>query len=483
MHLHRRIKIQLAIFAVVTLTAGGIMIFGFIKLPAMLFGVGRYTVTVELPTAAGLYNSANVTYRGTEVGRVTDVRVTDAGVEAQLSLNSDVPIPSDLDAEVHSVTSIGEQYVALSPRGSGSAPLKNGDVVPMTRTSVPPDVNRLLDGTNRGLQAIPRDNLKTAVDESYTAIGGLGPELSRLVQGSTTLAIDARANLESETSLIDHIGPVLDSQAATADAIEGWASHLATVSKQLQEQDASVAGLLDTGGRAADEARQLFERLRPTLPVLLANLTSVGDVAVTYQPGIEQLLVLVPQTVSEFQGISVANYNTKQDYKGAYMDFNLNFNLPPPCTTGFLPAQQVRSPVFEDYPDRPAGDLYCRIPQDSSITAVRGVRNSPCATVPGKRAPTVAMCESDAPYVPLNDGTNWKGDPNATLSGQSIPQLPEGNLQAQNQSPPETMPLPVAQYDPATGTYVGPDGKIYTQSNLAQTAGERTWQSMLTPPG
>ena len=36
----------------------------------MMFGIGRYTVTVELPRAAGLYASGNVTYRGTEVGRV-----------------------------------------------------------------------------------------------------------------------------------------------------------------------------------------------------------------------------------------------------------------------------------------------------------------------------------------------------------------------------------------------------------------------------
>ena len=30
------------------------------------------------------------------------------------------------------------------------------------------------------------------------------------------------------------------------------------------------------------------------------------------------------------------------------------------------------------------------------------------------------MCESNEYYVPLNDGYNWKGDPNATLSGQPI---------------------------------------------------------------
>ncbi len=45
------------------------------------------------------------------------------------------------------------------------------------------------------------------------------------------------------------------------------------------------------------------------------------------------------------------------------------------------------------------------------------------------------------------------------------------------------MPIAAAEYDPATGTYVGPDGRLYNQANLAQTAPmDRTWQSMLMPP-
>ena len=60
------------------------------------------------------------------------------------------------------------------------------------------------------------------------------------------------------------------------------------------------------------------------------------------------------------------------------------------------------------------------------------------------------MCESDEQYVPLNDGYNWKGDPNATMSGQDIPQLPPGS------ATPE-------------------------QSAAAPGPGEKTWQSMLLP--
>ena len=479
MHLDRRIRIQLVIYVVITLVAGVVMAVGYIRLPAM-FGVGRYSVTVELPRAAGLYPGGNVTYRGTEVGRIDQVKLTESGVAAVLSLRSDIAIPSDLEAQVHSVSSVGEQYMALLPGNGASASLKNGDVIPVSRTSVPPDINGVVETLNTGLQAIPRENLRTVVDESYTAVGGLGPELARLVQGSTRVVSDARKNIDAITALVDQSAPVLDSQVDTADAISAWSAHLATVTDELRAHDDDMSDVLAKGGPAIDEARQLFERLQPTVPILMANLVSLGDVAVAYQPNIEQILVLLPQGTAELQGASLASHDTKQDYKGTHVDFNLNINLPPPCTTGFLPAQQRRPAALQDYPDPPAGDVYCRIPQDSDLVAVRGARNTPCATVPGKRAPTVKMCESDEQYVPLNEGTNWKGDPNATLSGQGIPQLPPGSPPPPAAAMPP--PLAVAEYDPATGAYVGPDGKVYTQANLAQNGQGQTWQSMLIPP-
>jgi phospholipid/cholesterol/gamma-HCH transport system substrate-binding protein len=492
MRLTKLIRIQLAIFVVISVVAAALMVFGYVKVPALL-GFGQYTVALQLPRAGGLYKNGNVTYRGTEVGRVAEVHLTDTGVDAILSLRSDIPIPSDLDAQVHSVSGAGEQYVALIPRSNTSRPLKSGDVIPVDRSSVPPDISELLDATNKGLQAIPHDNLKIMVDESATAVGSLGPQLSRIVKGSTTLAIDARANLDPLTSLIDQAKPVLDSQADSTQAIHAWARHLADLTRQLQSNDNGVAGFLQKTPAAADEGQQLLDRLKPTLPVLLANLVSIDRVAITYQPAIEQVLVLLPLGTANMQGAGVADRDTK--HPGTYIDFNLNLNVPPACNTGFLPIQQMRTANFEDAPARPAGDLYCRIPQDSPITAVRGARNYPCLTRPGKRAPTVKMCESDEQYVPLNDGFNWKGDPNATLSGQDVPQLPPGSVPAQaipapgggRPSPPpgaQPPPIPAAEYDPASGTYLGPDGHTHTQPDLARHgANPPTWQQLIAPPG
>jgi phospholipid/cholesterol/gamma-HCH transport system substrate-binding protein len=42
-------------------------------------------------------------------------------------------------------------------------------------------------------------------------------------------------------------------------------------------------------------------------------------------------------------------------------------------------------------------------------------------------------------------------------------------------------PVVAVPYDPATGDYIGPDGRRYTQADLAHP-GNKTWQSMLVPP-
>ncbi len=482
--LSRTIWMQLAVLAVVTLISTGIMVFNYIDLPALL-GYGRYTVSVDMPASGGLYPSSVVSYRGTEIGRVSSIDVTPKGVRAILTLEKGSPIPGDVTASVHSRSAVGEQFLELNPRPGvteDSPPLKNGDVIAVGRVQVPPDIANLLDAANRGLKAIPPDNLRTVIEEANKAVAGLGAELSRIVDGSTSLAIEAGKTIGPITTLIDQAPAVMESQVRTADSIAAWAAHMAAITSQFKSQDAAFSGLLAQGGPALREGKALFDRMAPTLPVLLANMVSLGDIALAYRSDIEQLLVLFPQGTAVMSAITVANSGVREPYRGIYLDFNLNLNLPPPCNTGFLPVTQQRSPTQVDAPDRTAGELYCRVPQDS-ILNVRGARNIPCETKPGKRAPTAEMCESDEQYVPLNDGWNWKGDPNATLSGQDVPQFPK-NAQpaAQPAVPPPAAPVVAVPYDPVTGDYIGPDGKTYSRSDLANPY-NKTWQNMVLPPG
>jgi phospholipid/cholesterol/gamma-HCH transport system substrate-binding protein len=249
--------------------------------------------------------------------------------------------------------------VGLGTAAALGAPLKNGDVIARDRSSIPPNIGTLLEAANRNVEGIPNDHLKTVVDQGYTALGGLSSDISRLVQGGTALTIDADKNGDALTSLIDNSQPVLDSQVDSADAIHAWAAHLATITGQLQNNDSASAGVLEKGPGAADEARALLDRLKPTLPTLLANLVSIEKVAIVYQPAIEQLLVLLPQGTAEIAATMVPDLYNKTDYRGFFLSFNLfNLNLPPTCNTGFLPASQKRGPEFEDTPPRAPGNVY-----------------------------------------------------------------------------------------------------------------------------
>jgi phospholipid/cholesterol/gamma-HCH transport system substrate-binding protein len=484
LRLSRTVWIQLAILGAVTVIACSVMAFGFVHVPTLL-GYGRYTVTVELPESGGLYPTSVVTYRGTEIGRVSAVDVTASGVRAELNLDSSFKVPADVSAAVHSRSAVGEQFVELIPAAAQSdagPALRGGATIPVAKVRIPPDIGNLLDATNRALVAIPQDNLRTVVDEANKAVSGLGPELSRIVNGSTSLAIEAGKTVDPIMQLIDQSPAVLNSQVQTADSIATWAQRLASITGQFKAQNAAFGELLNLGQPTLDEGRALFDRFAPALPVLLANMVSLGEIAVVYRHDIEQLLVLFPQGTALMSAIAVADSDLKTPYRGIYLDFKLNMNLPPPCNTGFLPIKQQRIPSEVDYPERPAGELYCRVPQDSDLN-VRGVRNIPCENNPAKRSPTVELCESNEQYVPLNDGYVWKGDPNATLTGQGVPQYAPGTDPRQRPSavPGPAPPVAVVPYDPATGGYVGPDGKPYTDSDLAATTKGKTWQSMLTP--
>ena len=81
--LTRFVRIQLIIFTIASIVGVTAMVLVYMQAPTLL-GIGRMTVKLELPRTGGLYRFSNVTYRGVQVGKVTDVRATRAGAEATL---------------------------------------------------------------------------------------------------------------------------------------------------------------------------------------------------------------------------------------------------------------------------------------------------------------------------------------------------------------------------------------------------------------
>lgn len=470
MTLTRFVRIQLTIFAVLTVIGLAIMAGVYVQVPAM-FGIGRYGVTVRLAATGGLYQTANVAYRGTNIGKVQEVRLTTDGVEAKLSIDSDQKIPVDVTAWVRSVSAIGEQYVDLvpvaDPKGGN---LSDGAVIPQERTKLPQDVGSLLDQSDRLLSTITNTRLRQVIDEAFRAFNGAGPDLQRFIDSTSLLLQEANNSAEPTKKLLDQIGPLLDTQIQSDSAIRSWTQDLATVTDQLREHDPSLRKVLRDGPSALQTVSAQFESLRPTLPLLLNNLVGLGQVGVTYHAGLEQILVVFPPLIAALKTIirGPAKY-------GAMVDFQMVVNDPPACTTGFLPPNERRSPADTSPIDTPDG-LYCKIPQDSQ-TAVRGIRNTPCMEFPGRRAPTPELCRTG--YVPEGDNPAW-GPVTPYQPPATDPQTPGVTPVAPSSYGGQT-PAAARNYDPNTGVYIGTDGRTYRNGDVGP-GGSGTipanWQAM-----
>ena len=528
MMLTRFIRIQLIVFAIASAIGLTAMVVDYMQVPTLL-GVGRITVTLELPASGGLYQFSNVTYRGVEVGKVVNVQaVGDTRVDATMSLKSSPKIPSNLNAQVRSVSAVGEQYVDLLPANEAPPYLHDGSVITTDHATIPQRVGPMLDRLNALVGSIPKDQVSALLDESFKAFNGAGYDFGSLLDSSSTVARALDGVSDQTRALIDDSGPLLDGQAQSADSLKLWAHSLAGITDQVVQRDPQVRTLLQTGPGFADEVSNLLTQIKPTLPILLANLTSVGQVLVTYNKSVEQLLVLLPPYIGSIQSATPVNNSTGR----ALGDFAVTIADPPACTVGFLPPSSWRSPDDLSEVDTPDG-LYCKLPQDSPI-AVRGARNYPCIEHPGKRAATVQDCDSDKPFQPVATRQHALGpapfDPN--LISQGIPPdrradsgaglyapvdgtpLPPGAAPAgtpPNSPPPTNPPAPpiaapddsqmppaapssfadkgsgprpavaFARYNAQSGAYMASDGHMYHQSNLAPVKPAKAWTDLMMP--
>ncbi|HEU0190760.1 MAG TPA: MlaD family protein [Mycobacterium sp.] len=513
--LNRFIKGQLIVFGILAAVVLVVLGWYYLRLPTLL-GIGQYRLTAELPASGGLYPTANVTYQGITIGKVTELRPTERGALATLSIDHRYKIPTDASANVHSVSAVGEQYLDLVSTGNPSTYFSPGQTI--TKGTVPAELGPALDAAYRGLQALPREKIGALLDETARAVGGLGPALQRLVDSTQAIAGDFKTNIGDVDDIIANSAPIIDSQVNSGDDIERWARNLNALGAQAAEKDQNLKNILAQAAPTADQVNATLGDVRESLPQTLANLEVVTDLLKRYRSGVEQMLVYLPQGASAAQTVFAP-------FPGeAIQDLGLAINQPPPCLTGFLPASQWRSPADTSPLPVPPG-LYCKIPKDTAANDVRGARNIPCADVPGKRAASPRECRSDKPYVPL--GTNpWYGDPNQIRNcpapgarcdqpiepghviqaptinnglnpapADQVPGTPppisdpvqrpgSGTVECNGQQPNPCIYTPsapaTAGYSAQSGEVVGPEGVNFTVEDSNNT-GDNGWQDMLAP--
>ncbi|MGW0141385.1 MCE family protein [Streptomyces calvus] len=327
-----------------------------------------YTVDVRLPRTGGLFTHSDVTYRGVSVGRVGPIDLTADGVVAELRIRKSAPrIPADTRAVVAGLSAVGEQYIDLRPESDGGPYLADGTRIAQSDTQVPAPVTDVLTGLDDLVTSVPLEDLRTVVDEFGEVFEGHGDDLRVLLDSGGAFVAAADRALPSTSRLITDGETVLRTQAEEARAIRDFATGARELARTLKGSDADLRRLLAVTPEAATQVSGVLRDLDPSLGVVLANLLTTSEIAVTRQRGMEELLVTYPA--------AVAAGATAVDGGKLNLGMAVTFFQPLPCTTGYGGTRYRNGLDLGTAPALNTGAA-CTAPA-SSGSNVRGSANAP----------------------------------------------------------------------------------------------------------
>jgi phospholipid/cholesterol/gamma-HCH transport system substrate-binding protein len=367
----RRTKVQLAIFALITMIGVSFVGAKYAQLNRLFYDTS-YTVVAHFKDSGGMYAGGLVSYRGVRVGEVGKLVLTHDGVDAYLDIDKgwDGKIPATTLAVVGNRSAVGEQYVDLQPQTDHGPYLHNGSQIAMADTRTPLPTEKLLADISTTAESVNRKSLRTTVHELGRAFSGTGPDLQRIIDTGTSFIHEANRSFDVTTALIRDGNTVLHGQIASADAIRSFAHDLRLFSGTLAGHDRDLRRVIDNGSVTASQLRRFLQDNKVHLASLINNLVTTGDIVVKHLPGLRQVLVLYPYVVEG--GFSVVSKSPETGLYDAHFGMVLT-NDPPVCHDGYQ-STDTRPP--QDGSNRPM-NVNAGCTEPGSQSNPRGAQHAP----------------------------------------------------------------------------------------------------------
>ncbi|MFT4299565.1 MAG: MlaD family protein [Aeromicrobium sp.] len=308
-------------------------VIGLLLFALLVFGLstaqfGKQRVTAVLEHTAGLRVGEEVQVAGVGVGEVTAIRLTDKAVEVDFTIDSDIDLGSTTTAAVKVATLLGTHYLEVTPSGTGS--LKN-DTIPIKNTSVPYNLQDVIDGADTALTEID----EKAVADAMTVVSdvlGQTPEEARA-------AIEGVANLSSvAVQRTDQLQSLLNASATFTGLLNSQSADIMTLLQQssvvLQELNArqqAIDSLLVDAQALADAVNGILADTADDLDPLMANLSQSLD-------HLYQVRDSIMETVTSLSTMTV--YLANATGNGPWVDLNVP-SINPDNLAGILPTGEA----------------------------------------------------------------------------------------------------------------------------------------------
>jgi phospholipid/cholesterol/gamma-HCH transport system substrate-binding protein len=271
-----------------TIALGAVVALLVVMVTFVSFGTRSYTAV--LAQTAGLRAGEDVEVYGVPKGEVKSVELAGDTVLVRFVLDKGITLGDTSTAAVKVATLLGTHYLAVAPGGSGHV-----DTIPLARTSVPFNLQDVLEKGTANLEQLDPELLARALTEASKTLTATNDQIGPALTGIARLSEAVQSRSDQTGQLLAAArGITSQLSASSADIVALMRQANLVIGEITQRRDAIHTLLVETTtlatnlGGVIDETRDdmapAFRQLNVVLQTLREQDSNLKDVLAKIAP-------------------------------------------------------------------------------------------------------------------------------------------------------------------------------------------------------
>ncbi|HEX9889529.1 MAG TPA: MCE family protein [Nitriliruptorales bacterium] len=273
--------------------------------------VGGITLSATFTDAAALESGNFVFVAGVRAGRVKAVEIEGDHVVVDFALQAE-GVPNDSTVAIILQNTLGKRAIKVYP-GESPEPFRDGDTIPIQRTSTPVDFPELGDET---VELLAESNVD-ALDALTTALAditeGQRDEVGELLDGVERLTKVIADRKDDLARVIRRSEVFVDALADKDQELVGIIDDFGSTLSRLAARRADILRLLGGTARSTGLAADLLESRRAQLDRILFELHEDLQIVDRHQVDIAHVFAYAGVAVEGFAGIGYMHGDAYDD--------------------------------------------------------------------------------------------------------------------------------------------------------------------------
>jgi phospholipid/cholesterol/gamma-HCH transport system substrate-binding protein len=284
------------------------------------FGQSHYTAVLE--HTAGLRVGEEVQVAGIGFGEIRGIELGKREVLVDFTLDSDIRLGRSTTAAVKVATLLGTHYLEVVPGGSGELA---ADTIPLARTSVPFNLQDVIEGSTGALDELDGRTLSTSFQVIADALRDTPDDTRAAVEGIARLSAVAAKRSDQMSALLSSSREVTGLLARDSGEILDLLQQSSLVLEELTRRRDVIHDMLV-------DARELARQISG---VLKDNEAELGPLLKDFNAALANLRKQEKNVTASMSGLAVmARYFANATGNGPWMDLHVPVGLPDNITCG-----------------------------------------------------------------------------------------------------------------------------------------------------